>query len=221
MGVFEEDKPSGGLPKELLDIGIRSAFKAGKPQEAVKLARTGRGTVSSIPDDGRLELMSSGRPSGQVRLVLLMMLFWPRANIPVRNQLQQGGGADCAESLAPLIMCMSISGPQYPLLTRLSKALANHPKPNSDSSQITLLRTKIDNLIQTRERSATRPLSSNDKTGTVWTSPTPDIDSQVLCEEIGCEELEVGVVVEMVRRLDKASRTAEEAGSGERGVRQL
>jgi hypothetical protein len=46
MGVFEEDKASGGLPKELLDIGIRSALKAGEPQEAVRLARTGKGTVS-------------------------------------------------------------------------------------------------------------------------------------------------------------------------------
>jgi hypothetical protein len=116
---------------------------------------------------------------------------------------------------------MSISGPQYPLLTRLSKTLSNHPTSNSDSSQIALLRTKIDNLIQTREKSATRPLSSNDKIATVWTSPTDDIDSQILWEEIGCEGLEVGVVEEMVRRLDKASRTAEEVGSGERGVRQL
>jgi hypothetical protein len=128
-------------------------------------------------------------------------------------------GADWVESIIPLIMCMSISGPQYPLLTRLSRSLANHP--NRDSSQIALLLTKIDNLIQTREKSATRPLSSNDKIATVWTSPTPDIDSQILWEDFGCEGLEVGVVEEMVRRLDKASRSAEEVGSGERGVRQL
>jgi hypothetical protein len=130
-------------------------------------------------------------------------------------------GAEWVESLVPLVMCMSISGPQYPLLTRLSKTLSNHPTSNSDSSQIALLRTKIDNLIQTREKSATRPLSSNDKIATVWTSPTPDIDSQILWEDFGCEGLEVGVVEEMVRRLDKASRSAEEVGSGERGVRQL
>jgi len=51
MGVFEEDKPSGGLPRELLDIGIRSALKAGKTQEAVRLARTGKGTVSLTNDE--------------------------------------------------------------------------------------------------------------------------------------------------------------------------
>jgi len=45
LGVFEEDKP-GGLPKELLDIGIRSAIKAGQTQDAVRLARNGKSSVS-------------------------------------------------------------------------------------------------------------------------------------------------------------------------------
>jgi hypothetical protein len=45
LEVFEEDKP-GGLPKELLDIGIRSAIKAGQTQDAVRLARSGRSSVS-------------------------------------------------------------------------------------------------------------------------------------------------------------------------------
>ena len=119
----------------------------------------------------------------------------------------------------PLIMCMPINGPQYPLLTRLSKSLQR--MTTTESSQITLLLTKVDNLIQTREASATRPLTSDDRTGTIWTSPTSDIDPQVLSEELGCAGLEVGVVEEMLRRLDKASRTAEEMPSGERGVRQL
>jgi hypothetical protein len=54
--VFEEDKP-GGLPKELLDIGIRSAIKAGQTQDAVRLARSGKSSVSpchksmTIPDE--------------------------------------------------------------------------------------------------------------------------------------------------------------------------
>jgi hypothetical protein len=45
LEVFEEDKP-GGLPKELLDIGIRSAIKAGQTQDAVGLARSGKSSVS-------------------------------------------------------------------------------------------------------------------------------------------------------------------------------
>jgi hypothetical protein len=45
LEVFEEDKP-GGLPKELLDIGIRSAIKAGQTQDAVRLARSGKSSVS-------------------------------------------------------------------------------------------------------------------------------------------------------------------------------
>jgi len=44
LEVFEEDKP-GGLPKELLDIGIRSAIKAGQTQDAVRLARSGKSSV--------------------------------------------------------------------------------------------------------------------------------------------------------------------------------
>ena len=44
LEVFEEDKP-GGLPKELLDIGIRSAIKAGQTQNAVRLARSGKSSV--------------------------------------------------------------------------------------------------------------------------------------------------------------------------------
>jgi hypothetical protein len=45
LEVFEDDKP-GGLPKELLDIGIRSAIKAGQTQDAVRLARSGSSSVS-------------------------------------------------------------------------------------------------------------------------------------------------------------------------------
>jgi hypothetical protein len=40
----EEDK-AGGLPKELLDIGIRSAIKAGQTEDALKLARSGKSSV--------------------------------------------------------------------------------------------------------------------------------------------------------------------------------
>ena len=45
LEVFEEDK-AGGLPKELLDIGIRSAIKAGQTEDAVRLARSGKSSVS-------------------------------------------------------------------------------------------------------------------------------------------------------------------------------
>jgi hypothetical protein len=45
LEVFEEDKP-GGLPKELLDVGIRSAIKAGQTKDAVRLARSGKSSVS-------------------------------------------------------------------------------------------------------------------------------------------------------------------------------
>ena len=47
LEVFEEDKP-GGIPKELLDIGIRSATKAGRIEDAIKLARSGKSSVSSM-----------------------------------------------------------------------------------------------------------------------------------------------------------------------------
>jgi hypothetical protein len=47
LEASEEDRP-GGLPKELLDIGIRSAIKAGKTQDAIQLARSGKSSVGPL-----------------------------------------------------------------------------------------------------------------------------------------------------------------------------
>lgn len=45
LEALEEDKP-GGPPKELLDIGIRSAIRVGRTEDAVRLARSGKSSVS-------------------------------------------------------------------------------------------------------------------------------------------------------------------------------
>lgn len=47
LEVFDDDI-KGGLPKELLDIGIRSAMKAARHQDAVKLTRSGKSSVSRL-----------------------------------------------------------------------------------------------------------------------------------------------------------------------------
>lgn len=117
---------------------------------------------------------------------------------------------------------MSIGGPQYPLLTRLSAALTRD-SPQSES-QLSLFVSKLDDLIAKRESSATRPLShtaSDDGNARRIIQDRGTIDIKELYEEISHVGYEVEVLAEAVRRLEKESKGGAEVTSNERGVRQL
>lgn len=119
-------------------------------------------------------------------------------------------------------MCMSVGGPQYPLLTRLSAALSRlSPKPDS---QISLFKLKVDDLIAKRESSATRSLSdmSNDSGYTRMVIQDRGVlDVKELCDELPHDDFGVEVLVEAIRRLEKETRAGGDAVSNEKGVRQL
>jgi len=116
---------------------------------------------------------------------------------------------------------MSIGGPQYPLLTRLSTALSRYT-PNPES-QLSLFLSKIDDLIAKRQGSATRPLdeTSVEKSGRMVIQDRGTLDAKELYGEIPHEGFEMEVLVEAVRRLEKESRGGGEVSSNEKGVRQL
>jgi hypothetical protein len=116
---------------------------------------------------------------------------------------------------------MSIGGPQYPLLTRLSTALSRY-SPNAES-QLFLFLSKVDDLITKRQGSATRPLdeTSVEKSGRMVIQDRGAVDIKELFGEIPHEGFEVEVLVEAVRRLEKESRGGGEVASNEKGVRQL
>lgn len=116
---------------------------------------------------------------------------------------------------------MSIGGPQYPLLTRLSTALSRYP-PNPES-QLSLFLSKIDDLILKRQGSATRPLdeTSVEKSGRMVIQDRGAVGIKELYGEIPHEGFEVEVLAEAVRRLEKESRGGTDVASNERGVRQL
>jgi hypothetical protein len=116
---------------------------------------------------------------------------------------------------------MSIGGPQYPLLTRLSTALSRY-SPNAES-QLFLFLSKVDDLITKRQGSATRPLdeTSVEKSGRMVIQDRGAVDVKELFGEIPHEGFEVEVLVEAVRRLEKESRGGGEVASNEKGVRQL
>jgi hypothetical protein len=116
---------------------------------------------------------------------------------------------------------MSIGGPQYPLLTRLSTALSRY-SPNAES-QLFLFLSKVDDLITKRQGSATRPLdeTSVKKSGRMVIQDRGAVDVKELFGEIPHEGFEVEVLVEAVRRLEKESRGGGEVASNEKGVRQL
>jgi hypothetical protein len=133
--------------------------------------------------------------------------------------------ADQGESLIPLISCISASGPQYPLLTRLRATLVNlYPNP---SETVQLFITKIEDVIRKSERSATRPMfSEGDPDGEkgrerVFTPERPVLDFEQLARDLDMDEEETKVLREAVRRLEKATRSVEEPAADERGVRQL
>lgn len=116
---------------------------------------------------------------------------------------------------------MSIGGPQYPLLTRLSTALSRF-SPNA-GSQLSLFLNKLDDLIAKRHGSATRPLdeTSVEKSGRMVIQDRGAVDIEVLYGELSHEGYELDALSEAVRRLEKESRGGGEAASIEKGVRQL
>lgn len=116
---------------------------------------------------------------------------------------------------------MSIGGPQYPLLTRLSTALFRY-SPNPES-QLSLFLSKIDDLIAKRQGSATRPLdeTSVEKSGRMVIQDRGALHVKELYGDIPHEGFEMEVLVEAVRRLERESRGGGEVASNEKGVRQL
>ena len=116
---------------------------------------------------------------------------------------------------------MSIGGPQYPLLTRLSTALSRY-SPTAESHR-SLFLSKIDDLLAKRQGSATRPLdeTSVEKSGRLVIQDRGAVDVKELYREIPHEGFEMEVLVEAVRRLEKESRGGGEVASNEKGVRQL
>jgi hypothetical protein len=116
---------------------------------------------------------------------------------------------------------MSIGGPQYPLLTRLSTALSRYT-PNAES-HLSLFLFKINDLITKREGSATRPLdeTSVEKSGRMVIQDRGAVDVKGLYGEIPHEGFDMEVLAEAVRRLEKESRGGGELASNEKGVRQL
>jgi hypothetical protein len=116
---------------------------------------------------------------------------------------------------------MSIGGPQYPLLTRLSTALSRYPA--QPESQLSLFLSKIDDLIAKRQASATRPLdeTSVEKSGRMVIQDRGAVNIGELYGEIPHEVFEMEVLAEAVRRLEKESRGGGEVAFNEKGVRQL
>lgn len=124
--------------------------------------------------------------------------------------------------MIPLISCMSISGPQYPLLTRLRTALDQlYPNP---TDTVALFMLKIEDIIRKSESSATRPMfdERDEKERERIAMPERAIlDSELLGRELDMGEEDSKLVREAVRRLEKATRSVEEPSTDERGVRQL
>jgi hypothetical protein len=117
---------------------------------------------------------------------------------------------------------MSIGGPQYPLLTRLSTALSRL-SPNPET-QLSLFKSKLDDLLAKRESTATRPLSGadvEDGTSRRTIQGQGPVDEKELYDEIPHEGFGVEILTEAVRRLEKETRGGGEIASNERGVRQL
>jgi hypothetical protein len=116
---------------------------------------------------------------------------------------------------------MSIGGPQYPLLTRLSTALSRY-SPNAES-QLSLFLSKFNDLIAKRHGSATRPLdaTSVEQSGRMVIQDRGAVDIKELYGEIPHEGFDMEVLAEAVRRLEKESRGGGEVASNEKGVRQL
>jgi hypothetical protein len=116
---------------------------------------------------------------------------------------------------------MSIGGPQYPLLTRLSTSLSRYT-PNAES-QLSLFLFKIEDLIAKRQGSATRPLeeTSVEKSGRMVIQDRGAVDITELYEGMPHEGFDMEVLAEAVRRLEKESRGGGEVASNEKGVRQL
>jgi len=117
---------------------------------------------------------------------------------------------------------MSVGGPQYPLLTRLSAAVSRL-SPRTDS-QLCLFHHKVDDLIAKRKESATRPLSETGVESGNARSMIQDrgpIVMKELYEEIPHEGFDAVVLTEAVRRLEKETRGGGEVTSDDKGVRQL
>jgi hypothetical protein len=116
---------------------------------------------------------------------------------------------------------MSIGGPQYRLLTRLSTSLSRYSLDSEP--QLSLFLSKIDDLIAKRQGSATRPLedTSVEKSGRMVIQDRGAVDIKGLYGEISHEWFDMEVLAEAVRRLEKESRGGGEVASNEKGVRQL
>lgn len=146
-----------------------------------------------------------------------------------------------AEALHPVISCMSIGGPQYPLLIRLRSYLDRHLtrptqtnpdphlNPESSSDQVELLRDKVEDVIRKRQGPALRPLfdeeaSVGHERQIVRCPDRPSIDLSTLASQLGLEKGYVGVLEGAVGKLEKATRSADDTPAGareERGVREL
>jgi hypothetical protein len=130
--------------------------------------------------------------------------------------------SDRVESLIPLISCMSISGPQYPLLTRLRTALHQlYPNP---TDTVALFMLKIEDIIRKSESSATRPMFDERDERERERRVMPEraiLDPELLGRELDLGEEDSALLREAVRRLEKATRSGEEPSTNERGVRQL
>lgn len=95
--------------------------------------------------------------------------------------------------------------------------------------QIQLIRDKVDDLLRKREAGATRPMFEDEegKTSGRGTIKCPDrdgIDLDRLFDQIGLSEEYRDLLGGAVRKLEKATRSADDPPTGareERGVREL
>lgn len=141
------------------------------------------------------------------------------------------------EAIHPLISCMSIGGPQYPLLTRLKTWLDLHlnQKPSisieGTYDQVQLLHDKVEDVIRKRQGPALRPVFDEDSESPVGHErqivrcpDRPNLDTTRLAEQMGLEGEYVGVLEGAIGKLERATRSADDPPAGareERGVREL
>lgn len=151
------------------------------------------------------------------------------------------------KTVVPILSCLSVGGPQYPLLTRLADYLERKRQQQSppqreaqQAEQLELLRDKVDDLIRKKRAAATRPMFTDEDEGadaqgadgetpsslvtTMKCPERPSIDPTRLADELGFGEEHRELLGAAVRKLEKATRSVDEPPSSQRedrGVREL
>lgn len=213
LDALDESKKSmGGLSRELIDTGIRSALKAGDTQNAVMLARMTRDQACST----RAKLLTAvekpvcrdcDRVCGCLHCCWLLAR-WDRAQILTLT----------VESLQPLLVSTAAFGLHEPVLSRLSLVITTL---NKDGSLDSLL-AAVDAVKAKQKYSLQRPFFAWDTTSAVTPAhlapTTVNLDHRVIASALGIDNAHLQ---KTLSRLEKAMGGSEEESQTERGVREL